>query len=99
MFVQNGGYRPRVANGTGLTTIASYPETNLLRSGWLIGEPRLQGMDAIVEAQIGRGRVIVESFRVQHRAQTWGTFKLLLNALYYGASPGRPMGARETVQQ
>lgn len=98
MFVQNGGYRARGNDGTGLTTIASYPDDNLLRSGWLIGEPRLQGLDALVEARIGRGRVIVESFRVQHRAQTWGTFKLLLNALYYGASPGRPMGPRETVQ-
>lgn len=98
MFVQNGGFVARGGNGATLTSIASYPDRGLLQSGWLIGEPRLQGTEAVVEAQVGRGRIIVEGFRVQHRAQTWGTFKLLINAVYYGASPGRPTGARETVQ-
>ena len=31
---------------------------------------------------MGRGRVVVLGFRVQHRGQTWGTFKMLFNAIF-----------------
>ena len=70
-----------------------YPETPLLRSGWLVGDERLQGTSAVMEAPIGKGRVIMHTFRVQHRGQTWGTFKLLFNSIFYGpAMSGLPAG-------
>ena len=48
-------------------------------------------MGAVVEARLGEGRVILHAFRVQHRGQTQGTFKLLFNSLFYGpAVRGRP---------
>ena len=66
------------------TSIAGYPRGPLLRSGWLIGEGRLQGASASMEVPLGGGRVIMHAFRVQHRGQTWGTFKLRFNSIYYG---------------
>ncbi len=62
--------------------IASYGETNPLRSGLLIGEDRLTERTAMVEIPVGKGRIVMYGFRVQHRAQMQGTFKLFLNALY-----------------
>ena len=85
MFVANGAYRPTTrVSGTGVRTIARYPEAPLLRSGWIIGEERLRGTPAVIEAPFGKGRVILHTFRVQHRGQTWGTFKLLFNSIFYG---------------
>ena len=94
MFVRNGGYRPaRGRRRPPVRTIVRYPDTPLLRSGWLVGEERLQGTSAVMEAPIGKGRVIMHTFRVQHRGQTWETFKLLLNSIFYGpAMAGLPAG-------
>jgi hypothetical protein len=71
--------------------IATYPEKDIVLSGWMTGEKHLQNKAAAVEVPLGKGRIILLGFRVQHRGQTIGTFKLLFNSLYYAAavSPGR----------
>ena len=62
-------------------TVARCAEENLLKSGWLIGEDKLAGKAGMVCAQYGKGRIVIIGFRIQHRAQTDGTFKLLFNAV------------------
>lgn len=66
--------------------VARYAERNLLASGWLSGERALAGKPILVEARHGQGKVILFGFRPQHRGQTFGTFKLLLNSVYLGSS-------------
>jgi hypothetical protein len=61
--------------------IVSYPERDVLGSGWLSGEEKLRRKAGMVAAHIGEGQVVLIGFRVQHRAQTHSTFKLLFNAL------------------
>ncbi len=85
MFVNNGAYRPSRRRGaTASRTIVRYANNALLRSGWIIGEDKLRGMGAVIEAPLGNGRILMHTFRVQHRGQTWGTFKLLFNSIFYG---------------
>jgi len=75
--------------------IAAYPrDRNPLLSGYVEGVEALQGHAALLEAPVaeGRGRAILFAFRPQHRGQTNATFKLLTNAILYGAAsaPARP---------
>lgn len=62
--------------------IAKYPEENLTLSGWMVGEKYLQGKAAAVEVSLGKGKVILLGFRIQHRGQTKATFKLLFNSIF-----------------
>ena len=66
--------------------VARFADEPLLLSGWIKGEERLRRTAALVEVGKGKGRVILFGFRPQFRAQTVATFKLLLNAIHYGAS-------------
>ena len=61
--------------------IASYPERDILQSGWLVGEEHLSNRAAVVSVKYGEGCVILYGFRVQFRATTHGTYKLLFNGL------------------
>ncbi|MBA7626027.1 hypothetical protein ES703_33461 [subsurface metagenome] len=62
-------------------TIVRYIDSDILQSGWLIGEEHLSKKAAMVSAKHGKGQVVLIGFRTQHRCQTHGTFKLLFNAL------------------
>jgi hypothetical protein len=63
--------------------VASFPEDNVLLSGWLLGEDIIARKAAVVDTQYKKGHIILIGIRCQHRAQSHGTYKFLLNALLY----------------
>ncbi|MBN1938223.1 MAG: hypothetical protein JW843_01455 [Candidatus Aminicenantes bacterium] len=63
--------------------VASYPEDEILVSGWLLGESHLSRKAAVVDAKYKDGRFILIGIRSQNRAQSHGTYKFLLNSLLY----------------
>jgi hypothetical protein len=63
-----------------------FAKKDLLASGWLSGESSVLGRPILVDTRHGRGRVYLFGFRPQFRGQTFGTFKLLLNAIYLASA-------------
>ncbi|MEJ7813486.1 MAG: M14 metallopeptidase family protein [Gemmatimonadaceae bacterium] len=75
-----------VPAGSPARVIARYPErgADILLSGYLQGEDAIAGKAAAIEAPVGAGRVVMFGFRPQYRGQSYGTFKMLFNALLNG---------------
>lgn len=70
--------------------VASYPRNDALLSGMAVGAERLADKAAVIDVAQGKGRMVLIGFRPAYRAQSHGTYKLLLNALFYpDASPGK----------
>jgi hypothetical protein len=69
------------AGASNVQTIVRFVDRDLLQSGWLLGESVIAGKPTMVSVTVGQGKVILIGFRVQHRDQTHGTYKLLFNAL------------------
>lgn len=71
--------------------IASYADSDLLMSGWAMGEDKyIAGKPAMVRMPIGEGQVILFAFRPQFRGQPRGTYKLIFNALYSSTMAQNP---------
>lgn len=68
-------------NNDDYAVVVSYPEENMMQSGWLIGEEHLARKAAMIEAKKKDGKVIMYGFQPQNRALTDATFKLFFNAL------------------
>jgi len=64
------------------SVVVRYPTKNLLKSGFLLGEDFLFKRSAVVDVKQKNGHVILFGFKVQNRHQTYGTFKLLFNAIH-----------------
>jgi hypothetical protein len=67
---------------TGVQAVARYGSQDLLISGWLEGERVIAGRPAVVHVKVGAGRVVLLGFPVQHRGQSYATFRLLFNAIF-----------------
>ena len=64
-------------------SVAKFPAENPLMSGWIYGDKIILSKTSIAEVPSGKGRIILLGFPVQYRAQPYGTFKLLFNAILY----------------
>lgn len=61
--------------------VATFPEDNILMSGYAEKEELLKREAALVWLKKGKGQIVLSSFNPQFRASTPVTFKLLFNAV------------------
>jgi hypothetical protein len=71
------------AASQGIRRVAWYDSPTPLVSGWAWGQAALEGGLAVVEAPVGKGRVVLFGPEILQRAQPHGTFKLLFNGIFY----------------
>lgn len=84
VFAQSLAFRTSIPDMEWERTVAArYPKKDILLSGWLLGEDAISRRAAVVDAQYKKGHLILIGIRCQHRAQSHGTYKFLLNALLY----------------
>lgn len=70
----------------GIKPVAWFDSKDPLRSGWAWGKHYLEGGIAIIEADMGKGKLFLFGPEITRRAQPHGTFKFLFNGIYLGAS-------------
>ena len=72
-----------VLDKTNVEIIASYPKESkdILLSGWALGQEKIAGKAALVQVNIGKGKIILFGFRPQYRGQSLATFPLFFNAI------------------
>jgi Zinc carboxypeptidase len=70
------------AASRGVVPVAWFGSASPLKSGWAWGQQYLDQAVQIVDARVGKGRVLLFGSEVAWRAQPHGTFKFLFNGIY-----------------
>jgi hypothetical protein len=105
-FESDQAYRLRPGFGIETQVVSRYPRSNVLQSGWLLGEEYLRDQANIVAFRVGKGYVVTYGSQVDFRTQPRATFKLIFNAMFHGPSTavpaaqlGRPTASATNDQQ
>jgi hypothetical protein len=81
MFGNSPTFRLPEENGRNLTRVAWFEGKTPLRSGWALGQDYLADGVAIVDADVGQGKLVLFGPQILFRAQPHGTFKFFFNAI------------------
>jgi hypothetical protein len=92
-FESDQAYRLRPGFGMETAVAARYPRSNILQSGWLLGEEYLRDQANVLSFRVGKGYVVTYASQIDFRTQPRATFKLLFNGLFHG--PSTPVTAQQ----
>lgn len=70
----------------GVCPVAWFEGKEPLQSGWAWGQHYLDSGVAVLEAQVGKGKLFLFGPEITFRGQPHGTFKFLFNGIYYGGA-------------
>ncbi|HDL17869.1 MAG TPA: peptidase M14 [Bacteroidetes bacterium] len=62
--------------------VVKYPRSDILKSGYLLGEKKIANQAAVVDFPVGKGHIVMIGFDAINRAQAQNTFKLFFNAIF-----------------
>ena len=70
----------------GVRPVAWFSSSTPLRSGWAWGQHYLENGVAVIEAEVGKGKICLFGPDITFRGQPHGTFKFLFNGIYCGGA-------------
>ncbi|MDR2116655.1 MAG: hypothetical protein LBP87_09790 [Planctomycetaceae bacterium] len=70
----------------GVNAVAWFPDAKPLRSGWAWGQHYLNGGVTVVEANLGKGKILLFGPEITFRGQPHASFNFLFNSLYYAGA-------------
>ena len=82
------------ASATAVKAVSWFDSAAPLRSGWGWGQSYLKNSVAVVDAQVGKGKLFMFGPEITYRGQPHGTFKFLFNGLFYGRTETVNLSAR-----
>ena len=82
-FEDSSAFEITTSDDTNVQIIAKYPDNpkDILLSGWALGVEKIAGKAALVQVNVGKGKLILFGFRPQYRGQSLATFPLFFNAM------------------
>ena len=96
-FRRDQAYRLTPSFDVTAEVVSRYPNhTDMVESGWLLGDEFLWNQANVVSFRVGRGTAVTMGSQVAFRAQTRATFKLLFNAIFQG--PAAPIDAGQLAR-
>ena len=79
------------AEAVGVKRLGWFDTDRPLRSGWAWGQEHMQGGTALIEAQLGDGKLFLFTPRITFRSQSHAAFPLLFNGIFYGSAADEPI--------
>lgn len=79
------------AESLGVKRLGWFDTDRPLRSGWAWGQERMQGGTALIEAELGEGKLFLFTPRITFRSQSHAAFPLLFNGIFYGSADNDPI--------
>jgi hypothetical protein len=86
MFSASPTFRVPDAKKKGLEPVAWFDSKTPLVSGWALGQEHLEGGVAVIDANVGQGKLVLYGPQILYRAQPHGTFRLLFNGIVRAGS-------------
>ena len=84
-FENNSAFRLKAdSQAKGVRPIAWFDSDKPLRSGWGWGQGYLKDSLAVLDVQVGKGKLFMYAPEITYRGQPHGTFKFLFNGIYSG---------------
>ncbi len=70
----------------GVHRVGWFDTSQPLKSGWAWGQERMENGTALLEVQLGAGKMFLFSPKITFRAQSHAAFPLLFNGIFYGSA-------------
>ena len=70
----------------GVRRVGWFDTSQPLKSGWAWGQERMENGTALLEVELGAGKMFLFSPKITFRAQSHAAFPLLFNGIFYGSA-------------